>query len=172
VNVTYQNTVKDFERLQSYVLKRTDFGRRSARNVFLYMTGIYALFCLVIGLFVHWMMALVSFAGGAAFFWFTKEMAIVSQVKREYAKEIYAQLFEPVTVSIETDGLRTDRAVGGGFYNWSGIDHVADTGEYLFVIMGDQGHIAVPAEAFDTPGDKTAFQEAMGERIELHQARA
>ena len=172
MDVTYRNTTGDFAKLQSYVLKHTDSGRRSARNVFLSMTGVYALFCLVIGIFVHWLMAAACFAGGAAFFWFTKEAAITSQVKREYAKDIYAALFAPVTVSVEEDGLRTERPAGEGFYRWSEIDHVADTGGYLFVIMGAQGHVAIPAGAFDHPENKDRFYTVMRKNIDAERSAA
>ncbi len=166
MQITYRNTVKDFEKLQAYVLKHTEPGRKSARHVFWWMTALFALFCLVIGIFVHWVMALVSFAGGAAFFWLTKEMAIVSQVRGEYSKEAYAPLFDPVTVSVAADGLKTERAAGGGFYPWPVIDHVADTGEHLFIIMEEQGHIAVPAAAFETAADRTAFYGEIRDRKE------
>lgn len=171
MRVTYRNTVKDFEQLQSYVLRRTDFGRRSARYVFWLMTGLYALFCLVIGIFVHRALALACFAGGAAFFWATKEYAIVSQLKREYAKEAYRPLFEPVTVSVEEDGLRTERAGGGGFYRWAVVDHAADTGDHLFIILDGQGHIAISSGAFDTSGRKEAFYKAVFEGLESSRKR-
>jgi hypothetical protein len=164
--VTCRNTVKDFEKLQSYVLRHTESGRRSARSVFWWMTGLFALFCLVVGIFVHWAMAVACFAGGTVFFWLTKELAIVSQVKREYAKEAYRHLFEPVTVSVEESGLRTERAGGGGFYRWAVVDRVADTGDHLFVIMGAQGHIAIPAEAFESTDHKEAFYKSVSERID------
>lgn len=161
MRVTYSNTMEDFEKLQSYVLRHTEFGRRSARNIFLSMTGLFALFCLVIGIFVHWAMALASFAGGTAFFWLTREMAVVTRVKRQYAKQIYRPLFEPITVSLGKDGLRTERAGGDGFYRWAVVDHVADTGGHLFIIMGANGNIAIPAKAFDDPGTKADFYGAI-----------
>jgi len=101
MRVACRNTIEDFERLQSHVLRRTESGRRSTRRVFLSMTGPFALFCLIIGIFVHRALALASFVAGAVFFGWTQEAAIVSPVKREYTKEIDRPLFEPVTVTLE-----------------------------------------------------------------------
>ncbi len=161
MEVTYQNTFEDLERMAEYVVENTPQGRRFASLIFWRTMVPVAVLCLVVALFGKWTYALPAFAICAVVIWASRKKAVIKGVEKQYRKPAFDYFWQSVTVTVTEEGIRTKRQSGEAFYKWPMVERVADAEGYVFIILRGVGNFAVPAQAFGSRVAKDAFYAAV-----------
>jgi hypothetical protein len=78
------------------------------------------------------------------------------------------RMLEPVTITLEPEGIRLDNAHGTGRAPWAGVTQVGQTEDYLFLLFVGPNGFVVPRRVF---GDAAAFEQYCEAAMLFHEER-